>query len=102
MVPNALSHKLGLANLLTAFTLATGIVTLCMAAVHDLAGTVVFAIAWGFCSGAVVGLAPSIVGLLSKNASEAGARLGIFFGVGSIVGLFGRSRFLRSLRTRTD
>jgi MFS family permease len=89
MVPNALSHKIGLANLLTFFTFTTGVVTLCMAAVHDLAGTIVFAICWGFSSGAVISLVPATIGLLSKDASEVGARLGIFFGVGSILGLFG-------------
>lgn len=41
-------------NLLVFFTVASGVTLLCMIAVKDLAGTTLFAIFYGFCSGAGV------------------------------------------------
>ncbi|KAF5341733.1 hypothetical protein D9611_001313 [Ephemerocybe angulata] len=88
MMPNAIAPTFGICNLLATFTFITGVVTLTMPAVHTLAGTILFGVFWGFSSGAVIALVPALVGLLAKDMSEVGTRLGIFFGIGSILGLF--------------
>ncbi|RXW19791.1 hypothetical protein EST38_g6054 [Candolleomyces aberdarensis] len=88
LVPNALAPKLGLTNLIVFFTFAAGVITLTFPAVKDLAGIVLFALFWGFCSGAVVSLGPAYVGMMAKDTSETGTRLGIFFSVASVVALF--------------
>jgi hypothetical protein len=51
-IPSIFTSKLGVFNLLTFTTAGTGIVILCMLAVKDVAGVVVFAIFYGFFSGA--------------------------------------------------
>ncbi|TFK21490.1 monocarboxylate permease [Coprinopsis marcescibilis] len=88
MIPNALAPKLGLFNLLVFFTTGTGAVALCMAAVKDAVGTALFAVFFGFFSGACIALVPATIGLLAKDMNEVGTRMGIFFGTGGILGLF--------------
>jgi len=55
---------LGVFNLGTFFTAGTGIIVLCMAAMKNEAGTVVFAIFFGLFSGACIALTPAILGKL--------------------------------------
>ncbi|KAG2017460.1 monocarboxylate permease [Coprinopsis cinerea AmutBmut pab1-1] len=88
MIPNALAPKLGLFNLLVFFTTGTGVSVLCMAAMRDATSTALFAIFFGFCSGACIALVPATIGLLSKDMNEFGTRLGLFFGIGGVLGLF--------------
>ncbi|KAJ2918172.1 hypothetical protein MD484_g2277, partial [Candolleomyces efflorescens] len=88
LVPNALAPKLGLTNLIVFFTFSAGVITLTFPAVKDLVGIVLFAVFWGFCSGAVVSLGPAYVGVMAKDLNETGTRLGIFFSVASVVALF--------------
>ncbi|KAH6871463.1 monocarboxylate permease [Coprinopsis sp. MPI-PUGE-AT-0042] len=88
MIPNALAPKLGLFNLLTLFTVATGVTVVCLVAVRDAVGVALFAIFFGFCSGACIALVPATIGLLSKDGNEVGTRLGVFFGIGGFLGLF--------------
>ncbi|RXW23621.1 hypothetical protein EST38_g2227 [Candolleomyces aberdarensis] len=88
LVPNAIAHKFGISNLIVLFTFLTGAVTLTFPAVKNLEGTILFAIFWGFVSGAFIALVPAYINIMSKDPSETGTRLGLFFGVGSIIGLF--------------
>ncbi|TFK32270.1 monocarboxylate permease [Crucibulum laeve] len=88
IVPNALVPYIGIFKLMGIFSVSLGVVMLCMAAVNDAAGAIVFAIFFGFCSGAAVSLAPPLLGALSKNINEIGARIGIFFLFASVLGLF--------------
>ncbi|KAJ2931043.1 hypothetical protein H1R20_g6047, partial [Candolleomyces eurysporus] len=90
LVPNAIAHKFGISNLIVLFTFLTGAVTLTFPAVKNLEGTILFAIFWGFVSGAFIALVPAYINIMSKDPSETGTRLGLFFGVGSIIGLFGK------------
>ncbi|KAF8888858.1 hypothetical protein BD779DRAFT_435062 [Infundibulicybe gibba] len=69
-------------------TVATGVLIFCLLAVHNAAGTFVFAILYGFWSGAEIGLTAPTVASLSKQ-DEVGARLGICFfftGFGGLIG----------------
>ncbi|KAF8646617.1 hypothetical protein AX16_007118 [Volvariella volvacea WC 439] len=87
-IPPMLSPKLGVFNLLSFFALSTGIVACTMSVVDDVAGTALFAIFYGFCSGATIGLTPPAMAVLSRDVNELGARIGINFGLCGILGLF--------------
>lgn len=51
-LPSMLVPRIGVFNLLMFSVTGTGVVILCMAAVKDIAGTALFAIFYGFFSGA--------------------------------------------------
>ena len=91
LVPNAIAHLFVIDYLMTFFLISTGAITLTMAAVNNLAGTYLFAIFYGFSSGAFIALIPATISGMAKSPNEVGVRLGFFFGVGSIIGLFGKS-----------
>ncbi|KIM38503.1 hypothetical protein M413DRAFT_30053 [Hebeloma cylindrosporum] len=61
-IPGAIAHKVGVFNLGTAFAIGTGIISLSMIAVKDLAGTMIYAILLGLFSGACISLMPVILG----------------------------------------
>ncbi|KAF8148677.1 MFS general substrate transporter [Crassisporium funariophilum] len=87
-IPGSLSPKFGVFNLGAIFTIATGVVILCLVAVKDAAGTAIFAVFFGLFSGACIALTPAMIGNLAKDMSEIGTRLGIYFGIGGVFGLF--------------
>ncbi|KAF9045373.1 MFS general substrate transporter [Panaeolus papilionaceus] len=88
VLPALLAPKVGVFNLGVFCTTSTGIVILCMLAVKDAAGVALFSIFFGFMSGAAIGLTPAMLALLAKHPGEIGQRMGIYFGVGGILGLF--------------
>jgi MFS family permease len=87
IIPGGLATKFGVFNLLVLFTMATGVITLSMLGVHNNASTLIFSVFYGIFSGGAISLLAPTVGLLSKDMSEIGARLGILFGIGGILGL---------------
>ncbi|TFK75528.1 monocarboxylate permease [Pluteus cervinus] len=87
-LPTLFAPKLGIFNVLAITTVGTGIVILSLAAVKDEAGTAIFAIFYGFFSGACIGLTPPALATLSRDMNEIGARIGINFGFCGILGLF--------------
>ncbi|PPQ91164.1 hypothetical protein CVT25_003141 [Psilocybe cyanescens] len=87
-IPAFIAPTFGVFNLGAFFTTATGLVILCMAFMKDLTGTVLFAVFYGLCSGASVALTPSMLASTAKDMNEVGTRMGIYFGIGGILGLF--------------
>ncbi|KAF8888857.1 major facilitator superfamily domain-containing protein [Infundibulicybe gibba] len=88
IVPNLFAYRFGVFNAIIPSTAATGVLIFCLLAVHNVAGTFVFAVLYGFCSGAQIGLIAPMVASLSKQ-DEVGARLGICFfytGFGGLIG----------------
>ena len=100
-------RKLGVFNIGASFTTAAGLVVLCLLAVKNITGVVLFAVFFGFFSGGSVALVNAMIGVFmsnitslpglmhkpaqtASNPNEVGTRLGIYFGVGGILGLFGR------------
>ncbi|KAF8882755.1 major facilitator superfamily domain-containing protein [Gymnopilus junonius] len=81
-------RKLGVFNIGSFFAFSTGVVVLCMMAVKDTTGTVLFAIFYGLCSGGCVAITNSMIANVSAHPNEIGTRLGVFFGLGGILGLF--------------
>ena len=89
LVPNILADKLGSLQVLLPCTLICALLALCWIAVHNLAGTVVFCIFYGFFSGAIVSLPPTALVVLSPDLSVVGTRMGMSFsfaGFGLLIG----------------
>ncbi|KAF5384260.1 hypothetical protein D9615_003435 [Tricholomella constricta] len=87
--PTMLVPRLGILNTVIPSIFTAAILVFCTLAVHDAAGTIVFAILYGFFSGAYAGLVSPMVSSTAKNNSEIGARMGICFTFTSIGGLVG-------------
>ncbi|KAF8882756.1 MFS general substrate transporter [Gymnopilus junonius] len=81
-------RKLGVFNLGASFTTAAGIVVICLLAVKDITGVVLFSIFFGLFSGGSVSLTNAMIAHISTHPSEVGTRLGIYFGIGGVLGLF--------------
>jgi predicted MFS family arabinose efflux permease len=87
--PNALADRIGTLNTLIPCTLACSIGALSWMAVDDAGDLLVFAILYGFFSGAFVSLAPTTIVSLSDDLHKVGTRLGMSFsisGFGVLVG----------------
>jgi len=87
VIPGIFAPKFGVFNLIIFATAGTAVVIFCMEAVKDAAGVGVFAVFYGFFSGAVIGLATPMLASLSRNVNEIGARLGIDFLFIGFIGL---------------
>ncbi|KAF9531500.1 monocarboxylate permease [Crepidotus variabilis] len=88
ILPGLLVPITGTLNIGIFVMTCTGALIFCMLAVKDAAGTIVFSIFYGFFSGAATTLAPASVALLAKSPAEIGTRLGIFFTLAGVIGLF--------------
>jgi MFS family permease len=65
------------------------ILIFCTLAVVNVEGTMIFAILYGFFSGAYASVLPAMVGTTAENDSEIGARMGVCFtftGFGGLIG----------------
>jgi MFS family permease len=89
VLPNFVADKIGSYNMLIPMSTATGILIYAWLAVHDAAGLIVFAILYGFFSGAFISLLPSILMTLAFNVGEIGVRVGIAYFVYSFAALTG-------------
>ncbi|KAF9011756.1 hypothetical protein BDQ17DRAFT_1344765 [Cyathus striatus] len=68
--------------------LLTPITALCMAAVKDATGTILFAIFYGLFSGGAIALPPAMIAMISKDVNEVGTRIGFYFFFGGFLALF--------------
>ncbi|KAF9560641.1 monocarboxylate permease [Agrocybe pediades] len=98
-IPTALAPRLGVFNIGSFFTTGTGVIVFFMIFMKDLAGTIVFAIFFGVFSGACVSTTTAMLANTAKNPNEVGTRLGVYFGIGGIFGLFA-SPMLGALLTK--
>ena len=78
-IPNKLADKTGPFNLLVPASLSSGVLMLCMMAVHSKGAVIVMAILSGFMSGALIGLPPMCLAILTKDKSKLGTRMGMGF-----------------------
>ena len=82
--PNALADKYGAFNLLAPAALISGILMLCMIAVHSKGAIIVMALLSGFMSGALIGLPPLCFVALTKDKSKLGTRVGMGYAMISL------------------
>ncbi|KAF9460383.1 major facilitator superfamily domain-containing protein [Collybia nuda] len=88
ILPNMLATRIGVFNVIVPCVAASAILVYCSLAIKDVAGTIIFALLYGFFSGAC-NLLPPMIGSLAEKDTEIGARMGICFtftGFGGLVG----------------
>jgi len=88
-IPNMLADHFGPMNALTAVSFGAGILILGLFGVSNVAGVAVFAVLYGFFSGAVLSLVSPTLASLSPHPSQIGVRLGLAFFIGSVCNLTG-------------
>lgn len=89
LLPNYLANHVGTINVVIPAVLLSMIMTFVWIGITSLAGIIVFAIIYGFASGAYVSLQTAAVARLTKDIRLLGGRLGMVFfcgGVGALIG----------------
>ncbi|KAL8684531.1 MAG: hypothetical protein Q9224_006291, partial [Gallowayella concinna] len=81
VVPAIIAGRLGAFNTLLPSLFITGIIAFAWMSVDSVPGIVVFSIFYGFFSGAVLALPPTVIVALSPDIRFAGTRIGMAFGV---------------------
>jgi MFS family permease len=80
IIPGLLADRLGGGlELLTASCIIAGILAFAAISIHDLGGLIVFSIFYGFISGAMVSLPPSVIASLVPNLAVMGTWMGMSF-----------------------
>ncbi|KAF9445776.1 MFS general substrate transporter, partial [Macrolepiota fuliginosa MF-IS2] len=80
--------KFGVINVNIVFAFIMSVSVLCLLAVSTKIGYILFAISFGFVSGANIALVPPIIASLAESVEEIGARIGIAFASSGIITLF--------------
>jgi len=89
VIPNLLADKLGAFNVIIPCIFLSSVLIFCTLAVKDEAGTMIFAILYGFFSGSYASVIGPVVASTADTDSEIGARLGVCFtftGFGGLIG----------------
>jgi MFS family permease len=89
LVPNFIADRTGSLNILIPCTVCAGILCFTWIAVDNHAGTIVFAVFYGFFSGTYVSVPAACVSMMTKDMSMIGTRLGMnffFTGLGILIG----------------
>ncbi|KAI0057035.1 MFS general substrate transporter [Artomyces pyxidatus] len=90
VVPNVFASRFGAYNLgITAGTIC-GVLILALFGVASVAGTIIFAILYGFFSGAYLSILSPILASLARHEGEIGVRLGMAFFFSSLGALVGQ------------
>lgn len=77
LIPGYYADRIGSINVQTAVALMSAILTLCLLAIRDAPGLIVFSVLYGFAAGAFMGLPAAGVVSLSADKSKIGTRLGM-------------------------
>lgn len=80
-LPNKLADKTGPFNLLAPASWISGLLMLCIMAVHSKGAIIVMAVLSGFTSGALIGLPPMCLAMLTKDKSRLGTRMGMGYAI---------------------
>jgi len=88
-IPNAISDRIGPLNLIIPGAIISGILTLCLIAVHNVGALVAVTLLYGFFSGVFIALPPVCFIVLTKDKSKVGSRIGMGFGVLGVAVLAG-------------
>ncbi|OOQ89423.1 putative MFS monocarboxylate transporter [Penicillium brasilianum] len=89
ITPGILADHLGSLNTIIPISLIAAVLAFAWIGIQNEAGTIVFAILYGFASGAIVSLPATILARLTSNLSILGTRMGMSFtfaGLGLLIG----------------
>ncbi|KAK7693169.1 hypothetical protein QCA50_002735 [Cerrena zonata] len=89
IIPNWLSHRTGVFNMMIIISTGTAAVLFGMAGIKTVPGTVVFALLYGFFSGGFVALIAPLTATFAEDVSEIGVRMGICHFLNGIAGFIG-------------
>ena len=89
ILPGILADKLGRLNMLLAAGVSTAIIVFCWAKLQGTAGIIIYAIAFGFCSGAIVSGSTVAITLCPKNPMDVGTYMGQGIAVAALATLVG-------------
>ncbi|KAL1303354.1 hypothetical protein AAFC00_006751 [Neodothiora populina] len=89
IIPNRIADRTGPFNMIIPCCLISGILGLCLIPVRHVAGLIVVCLLYGFFSGALVSLPPTVFVHLSPNRGMIGTRMGMGFSIISIGLLLG-------------
>ncbi|KAJ5758182.1 uncharacterized protein N7511_006876 [Penicillium nucicola] len=87
--PGFLADRIGAINTMLPITVMVSVLAFAWIGIRNEPGTIVFTCLYGFASGAVISLQPTIVAALSPGLDAVGARLGVSFlfaGLGLLIG----------------
>ncbi|CRL24054.1 Sucrose/H+ symporter, plant [Penicillium camemberti] len=89
ITPGLLADRFGSLNTIIPISLIATILAFAWIGIRNEAGTIVFAIIYGYASGAIVSLPPTIVAKITADMSIVGTRMGMCFtfaGLGLLIG----------------
>lgn len=89
IIPNFVADRTGPFNMIIPCSFMSGVVCLCLIPVREEAGLIVLCLLYGFFSGALVSLPPTIFVHLSPNRGMIGTRMGMGFSIISVGLLLG-------------
>ena len=89
VIPGITADKVGRLNMFVAAALCTGILGICWQRITTNGGLIVFAVLYGFCSGAVVSLMSVCFAQVPKNPQEIGTYMGMAMFFVSFAALIG-------------
>ncbi|CZS94982.1 related to monocarboxylate transporter [Rhynchosporium graminicola] len=89
VIPGVLGDKLGRLNALCAAGLSTGILVLCMQILDSNASFIVFAVLYGFCSGAIISGMAVCLAQITPDPRNLGTYMGMGMAVIAIAALIG-------------
>ena len=89
LIPNFVADRTGPFNMIIPCCVISGVLSLCLIPVDSVAGLIVVCVLYGFFSGALVSLPPTIFVHLSPNRGMIGTRMGMGFAIISVGLLLG-------------
>ncbi|KAA8645502.1 hypothetical protein EYZ11_005061 [Aspergillus tanneri] len=90
LIPNLLADwYFGPLNMLIPFSLVTGVVAYCWAAVNDQAGLYIFSVFYGLAAAGIQSLFPATLSTLTTDLKKAGVRMGMVLSVVAVAALIG-------------
>ncbi|KAK0219063.1 MFS general substrate transporter [Armillaria fumosa] len=89
VMPTITVDRIGVFNSIVPCAIACGVLIFAWVAITNPASIMVFAVLYGFFSGAVISLLGPMIAYLTENVSEIGARLGVCIGIAAVGGMIG-------------
>ena len=89
VLPNVVAERVGTLNASAGITVGCAVLAFAWIAVQSSTGVIVWAVLYGFVSGAYVSLLPPLVVALAPNMARLGTRMGMAIGCGSFGVLLG-------------
>ncbi|KAK5718550.1 hypothetical protein LTR15_008281 [Elasticomyces elasticus] len=89
IIPGYTADRIGPLNMIVPCTFFAGVLCICLAAAHSIGPVIAILVLYGFCSGTLVSLPPTIFVHLTENRAVIGTRMGMGFAITSVGMLVG-------------